>query len=79
MRPGARRFAELSGRSVRALDPAFRLGSEGLADGDVLGLSAASRSGVVGTPGHTSDSLSFLLAEDGGLLTGDTVLGRGRR
>src|SRR5215469_12026635 len=32
----ARRFAELTGAPVRALDPAQRLGSEGLADGDVL-------------------------------------------
>jgi glyoxylase-like metal-dependent hydrolase (beta-lactamase superfamily II) len=32
---------------------------------------------VVGTPGHTSDSLSFVLPEDRAVLTGDTVLGRG--
>jgi glyoxylase-like metal-dependent hydrolase (beta-lactamase superfamily II) len=32
---------------------------------------------VVGTPGHTSDSLSFLLPAERALLTGDTVLGRG--
>jgi glyoxylase-like metal-dependent hydrolase (beta-lactamase superfamily II) len=32
---------------------------------------------VVATPGHTSDSLSFLVAEDRAVLTGDTVLGRG--
>ncbi|WP_343050292.1 MBL fold metallo-hydrolase [Nocardioides ungokensis] len=32
---------------------------------------------VVGTPGHTSDSLSFLLPAEGVVLTGDTVLGRG--
>ena len=32
---------------------------------------------VVGTPGHTSDSLSFLLPAEGAVLTGDTVLGRG--
>ena len=32
---------------------------------------------MVGTPGHTADSLSFLLPADGALLTGDTVLGRG--
>ena len=29
------------------------------------------------TPGHTGDSLSFLVPADGTLLTGDTVLGRG--
>lgn len=73
---GARRFAELTGAPVRALDPAFRLGSEGLADGDVIELGGLEIR-VVGTPGHTSDSLSFLLAQEGGLLTGDTVLGRG--
>ncbi|HEX6470935.1 MAG TPA: MBL fold metallo-hydrolase, partial [Streptosporangiaceae bacterium] len=34
---GARRFAELSGaRAVRALDPAHRLGEEGLAEGDAV-------------------------------------------
>jgi glyoxylase-like metal-dependent hydrolase (beta-lactamase superfamily II) len=32
---------------------------------------------VVGTPGHTADSLSLVLVADGALLTGDTVLGRG--
>jgi glyoxylase-like metal-dependent hydrolase (beta-lactamase superfamily II) len=32
---------------------------------------------VVGTPGHTSDSLSFLVPADRTVLTGDTVLGRG--
>ncbi len=73
---GARRFADLAGVGVRALDPAHLLGAEGLADGDVVvvgGLEVL----VVGTPGHTADSLSFLLPADGSLLTGDTVLGRG--
>ena len=32
---------------------------------------------VVATPGHTADSLSFLLPAEGAVLTGDTVLGRG--
>jgi glyoxylase-like metal-dependent hydrolase (beta-lactamase superfamily II) len=76
---GARRFAELAGGvPVRALDPALRLGSEGLAGGDVVhaaGLDVR----VLATPGHTADSLSFLVTDDGGaaVLTGDTVLGRG--
>ena len=73
---GARRFAELTGVGVRALDPAHRLGGEGLADGDVLDVGGLLIQ-VVGTPGHTADSLSFLVAGDGSLLTGDTVLGRG--
>jgi glyoxylase-like metal-dependent hydrolase (beta-lactamase superfamily II) len=31
----------------------------------------------VATPGHTSDSLSFVLPAEQAVLTGDTVLGRG--
>jgi glyoxylase-like metal-dependent hydrolase (beta-lactamase superfamily II) len=72
---GARRFAELAGGvPVRALDPALRLGVEGLAGGDVVA-AAGVEIRVLATPGHTSDSLCFLV--DGAVLTGDTVLGRG--
>jgi glyoxylase-like metal-dependent hydrolase (beta-lactamase superfamily II) len=73
---GAARFAELSGAPVAALDPAHRLGSEGLAAGAVLTW-AGCELHVIGTPGHSPDSVSLLLAADGALLTGDTVLGRG--
>ena len=73
---GARAFAERCGVGVRALDPAQRLGSEGLADGDVVAVGDLELR-VVGTPGHTSDSLSFWLPAYDAVLTGDTVLGRG--
>jgi glyoxylase-like metal-dependent hydrolase (beta-lactamase superfamily II) len=73
---GARRFQELTGAPVRALDPSLVLGSEALADGDVV-TAAGVELRVVATPGHTSDSLSFLLTSDNAVLTGDTVLGRG--
>jgi glyoxylase-like metal-dependent hydrolase (beta-lactamase superfamily II) len=73
---GAADFARLSGAPVAALDPAYRLGSEGLVSGDVL-TAAGCELRVVGTPGHSPDSVSLLLAADGALLTGDTVLGRG--
>ena len=76
---GARRFAELTGAAVRALDPSLVLGSEALGDGDVVA-AAGVELRVVGTPGHTSDSLSFLLTGPGAdpaVLTGDTILGRG--
>ena len=73
---GARRLAALTGAPVLAADPAHRLGSEGLADGDVL-TAAGCELRVIGTPGHSADSLSLLLPGDGALLTGDTVLGRG--
>ncbi|WP_328914364.1 MULTISPECIES: MBL fold metallo-hydrolase [unclassified Streptomyces] len=73
---GAVRFAELTRTPVRALDPALRLGSEGLAEGDTV-TTGGLELRVVGTPGHTSDSLSFHLPADRAVLTGDTVLGRG--
>ena len=73
---GARALAERLGCGVRALDPDHRLGSEGLADGDVVAYGDLEVH-VVGTPGHTGDSLSFHLPAERAVLTGDTVLGRG--
>ncbi|GAA2027340.1 MBL fold metallo-hydrolase [Catenulispora yoronensis] len=73
---GAPRLAELTGAPVRALDPRFRLGSEGLTGGDVLEVDGL-RLDVVATPGHSGDSLCFVLPADRAVLTGDTVLGRG--
>ncbi|MCX5398637.1 MBL fold metallo-hydrolase [Streptomyces sp. NBC_00102] len=73
---GAARFAELTRTKVRALDPALRLGEEGLAAGDVV-ITGGLELRVVPTPGHTADSLSFHLPADGAVLTGDTILGRG--
>ncbi|HSE09130.1 MAG TPA: MBL fold metallo-hydrolase [Nocardioidaceae bacterium] len=72
----ARSFAERMGCGVRALDHRHRLGSEGLGDGDVVEVDGLEIR-VVGTPGHTSDSLSFVLPAERAVLTGDTVLGRG--
>jgi glyoxylase-like metal-dependent hydrolase (beta-lactamase superfamily II) len=76
---GAHGLARRAGCGIRAADPDFRLGSDGLADGSTLGVGGATLT-VVATPGHTSDSCSLLLRDEDGLvrlLTGDTVLGRG--
>jgi glyoxylase-like metal-dependent hydrolase (beta-lactamase superfamily II) len=74
---GARRFADLAGGvPVRALDSAYRLGSEGLAEGDVVAAGDLELQ-VTETPGHTADSLCFWLPVDRVLFTGDTILGRG--
>jgi glyoxylase-like metal-dependent hydrolase (beta-lactamase superfamily II) len=72
----SRSFADRFRAPVAALDPAYRLGDEGVRDGDVVSADGLEVS-VVATPGHTGDSLSFHLVADGALLTGDTVLGRG--
>ena len=61
---GARALHDLTGAPVRALDPRHRYGVEGLSPGDVVtGAGLALR--VVGTPGHTGDSLSFLVPAAG--------------
>jgi glyoxylase-like metal-dependent hydrolase (beta-lactamase superfamily II) len=73
---GAARFAELTRTPVRAIDPALRLGDEGLDAGDTV-TTGGLELRVVATPGHTADSLSFHLPADRAVLTGDTVLGRG--
>jgi glyoxylase-like metal-dependent hydrolase (beta-lactamase superfamily II) len=72
----ARTFAERMRCGVRALDPEHRLGEEGLGEGDVVEVDGLEVR-VVATPGHTSDSLSFVLPAERAVLTGDTVLGRG--
>lgn len=73
---GARDFAERVGCGVRALDPTYQYGDEGLRDGDVVEAGDLEVR-IVGTPGHTSDSLSFVIPAASAVLTGDTVLGRG--
>ena len=73
---GARRLAELTGAPVLAVDPAQRLGPEGIGPGDVV-TAAGCEIRVIATPGHTADSVSLLLPADRAVLTGDTVLGRG--
>jgi glyoxylase-like metal-dependent hydrolase (beta-lactamase superfamily II) len=73
---GATRLAELTGAPVQAADPGYRLGPEGLADGDVV-TAGGCELRVVATPGHSADSVCLLLPADGALFTGDTVLGRG--
>ncbi|NUT54177.1 MAG: MBL fold metallo-hydrolase [Saccharothrix sp.] len=71
---GARAFGRQVDAPVRSVDPAFRLGGQGLAEGDVITAAGLSIR-VLPTPGHTADSVCFRL--DDAVLTGDTVLGRG--
>ncbi|WP_024800984.1 MBL fold metallo-hydrolase [Nocardia sp. BMG51109] len=89
---GIDRLVKLTGTSVRAHDSRYLRGSETpLADGEVIE-AAGLRLTVLATPGHTTDSVSFLLdpadpeaaarvpegtASDAAVLTGDTVLGSG--
>jgi glyoxylase-like metal-dependent hydrolase (beta-lactamase superfamily II) len=76
---GAAWFAQQANCGVRAVDPTFRIPTDhahGLAEGDVI-TSGELRVEVLPTPGHTLDSVCFWLPQDGSLLTGDTVLGRG--
>jgi glyoxylase-like metal-dependent hydrolase (beta-lactamase superfamily II) len=76
---GAAMLAQRAGCGVRAADPLFRIGADGLAAGEHLTLGAIMLE-VLETPGHTSDSRSLLLScsdEANRLITGDMILGRG--
>lgn len=72
---GIDELVRLTGTPVRSMDPEFLRGAAApLADGEVIE-AAGLRITVLHTPGHTADSVSFLLAD--ALLSGDTILGRG--
>lgn len=75
----AAELAELTGAPVRAYRQDLCIGAAPLAADERL-LVADAVVNVLHTPGHTSDSVCFLLAgdgENGSILTGDTILGRG--
>lgn len=72
----ARTFAERVTAPVRALDPTLVLGAEGLRAGERVAAAGLDLRVLV-TPGHTDDSLCLVIDDDAGVLTGDTVLGRG--
>jgi glyoxylase-like metal-dependent hydrolase (beta-lactamase superfamily II) len=72
---GIDKLVELTGAPVRSAGSGFLRGLSGeLIDGEVI-VAAGLKITVLATPGHTADSLSFVL--DDAVLTADTVLGRG--
>ncbi len=69
------KLVDATGCTVRAVGSGFLRGRGGhLRDGEVIE-AAGLRIEVLATPGHTADSVSFVL--DDAVLTADTVLGRG--
>ncbi|AWT57002.1 MBL fold metallo-hydrolase [Mycolicibacterium smegmatis] len=77
---GIDKIVERTGAVVRSVGSGFLRGLGGpLTDGEVID-AAGLRITVMATPGHTADSLSFVLDDGdgpGAVLTADTVLGRG--
>ena len=77
---GSARLHGLTGAPVRAVDPGHcHGGGAPLQDGEAI-RAAGLDIRVLATPGHTSDSVCFHLPDDGQqgtVLTGDTILGRG--
>lgn len=73
---GALTLAAVMGAPVAAAAPELCFQSDPLADRDVLDVDGL-RVDVLATPGHTADSMCFVVGADGALLTGDTVLGSG--
>ena len=76
---GAAGLSQRTRAPVRAVDPAFCIDGAPLSDGETIEAAGVLVT-VVATPGHTDDSVCFLLrgdGPDGSVLTGDTILGRG--
>ncbi len=73
---GAAGFAARVGAPVRAADAALCVDADPLVGGERLHVAGLTLE-IVPAPGHTGDSICVVVAEEGALLTGDTVLGRG--
>ena len=69
-------LATRKGCPVRALDPAYCLRADPLVDDELIDVDGLALR-VVTTPGHTADSVSFVVPAERALLSGDMVLGRG--
>lgn len=72
----AAEFARRKGCAVRAVSADLCVGADPLVDGEDIVVDGLSLR-VLTTPGHTADSVSFVLPAEEALLTGDMVLGRG--
>lgn len=73
---GSAELHRLTGAPVRAVDPSHCHGGEPLVDGEAIAAAGVSIR-VIATPGHTDDSVCLHLPDEGAVLTGDTILGRG--
>jgi glyoxylase-like metal-dependent hydrolase (beta-lactamase superfamily II) len=68
----------MTGAPMTAVEPRLVVDIAPLRGGETFDDVGGLRLRVVATPGHTSDSVSFVVEDDEpGLLTGDTILGRG--
>jgi glyoxylase-like metal-dependent hydrolase (beta-lactamase superfamily II) len=65
-----------TGAPVRGIDPDYCRGAAPLADQESIEVAGVGLR-VLATPGHSSDSASFVVGSDEAVLTGDTILGRG--
>ena len=73
---GALRLRELTGAPIPARDEALCVDAPALRPDKKSQVSSVEWLTVL-TPGHSSDSVCFVLTADRALLTGDTILGRG--
>ena len=73
---GAHRLRELTGAPITARDDALCVDAPALRDAAKSQVASVEWLTVL-TPGHSSDSVCFVLTADRVLLTGDTILGRG--
>jgi glyoxylase-like metal-dependent hydrolase (beta-lactamase superfamily II) len=75
---GAHLLQDMTSAPVAAVERRLSVAADPLRDGQRFEGVGGLRLAVVATPGHTADSVSFLVEDEAtALLTGDTILGRG--